>query len=217
MTAPTRNLAIITCGALSQDLTKAVDDLGVECDLYPLPPVLHNRPERIAAAVEEKVKLLRPRYRQLAIGYADCGTYGALDELCERYNLVRLPGQHCYDLLAGPTRIAALMAQEPGTYLLTDFLVTAFDRLVWRELGLDRHPQLRDDYFGNYRRVVWLSTQRTPELEQAAEHAAQQLGLPLEIVDIDTSTGAQSHLVGTIADVVGGSYASAHGPRSQRQ
>lgn len=184
MTAPAKDLAIIACGALSLDLTRALQELGVACDLYPLPPVLHNRPERIAAAVEEQVLRLRPDYRQLAIGYADCGTYGALDELCQRYNLVRLPGQHCYDLLAGPARIAELLAEEPGTYLLTDFLVAAFNRLVWQELGLDRHPELRADYFGNYRRVVWLASQRTPELEQAANRAAQRLGLPLETVDV---------------------------------
>lgn len=184
MKVPTKDLAIIACGALSVDLSRALAALGVDCDLHPLPPVLHNRPERIANAVEEQILRLRPDYRQLAIGYADCGTYGALDELCERYSLVRLPGQHCYDLLAGPPRIEALLAEEPGTYFLTDFLVAAFDRLVWQELGLDRHPQLHGDYFGNYRRVVWLTSQRTTELEEAANRAAYRLGLPLDIVDI---------------------------------
>lgn len=199
MTAPTKDLAIIACGALSVDLTRALAALGVDCDLHPLPPVLHNRPERIAAAVEEQILRLRPHYRQLAIGYADCGTYGALDELCERYDLARLPGQHCYDLLAGPTRIEALLAEEPGTYLLTDFLVAAFDRLVWKELGLDRHPQLRDDYFGNYRRVIWLATNRTPELEQAANRAAERLGLPLEIVDIASAASLTANTLHTLA------------------
>jgi hypothetical protein len=199
MTAPTKDLAIIACGALSVDLTRALAALGVDCDLHPLPPVLHNRPERIAAAVEEQILRLRPHYRQLAIGYADCGTYGALDELCERYDLARLPGQHCYDLLAGPTRIEALLAEEPGTYLLTDFLVAAFDRLVWKELGLDRHPQLRDDYFGNYRRVIWLATNRTPELEQAANRAAERLGLPLETVDIASEASLTANTLYTLA------------------
>lgn len=199
MTAPTKDLAIIACGALSVDLTRALAALGVDCDLHPLPPVLHNRPERIAAAVEEQILRLRPHYRQLAIGYADCGTYGALDELCERYDLARLPGQHCYDLLAGPTRIEALLAEEPGTYLLTDFLVAAFDRLVWKELGLDRHPQLRDDYFGNYRRVIWLATNRTPELEQAANRAAERLGLPLETVDIASAASLTANTLHTLA------------------
>ncbi len=199
MTAPTKDLAIIACGALSVDLTRALAALGVDCDLHPLPPVLHNRPERIAAAVEEQILRLRPHYRQLAIGYADCGTYGALDELCERYDLARLPGQHCYDLLAGPTRIEALLAEEPGTYLLTDFLVAAFDRLVWKELGLDRHPQLRDDYFGNYRRVIWLATNRTPELEQAANRAAERLGLPLEIVEIASAASLTANTLHTLA------------------
>lgn len=188
----TKPLGIIACGALSVDLQRSLEIIGMEYDLHPLPPVLHNHPERICSQVEEQIRLLKPRYRHLVIGYADCGTYGALDDLCERYDVLRLPGQHCYDLLAGPTRIAALLDEEPGTYLLTDFLVASFDRLVWQELGLDRHPQLRDDYFVNYRRVVWLATQRTPQLDQAAEHAAGQLGLPLQIVDIAAPSGSST-------------------------
>jgi len=195
----TKPLGIIACGALSVDLQRSLEIIGMEYDLHPLPPVLHNHPERICSQVEEQIRLLKPRYRHLVIGYADCGTYGALDDLCERYDVLRLPGQHCYDLLAGPTRIEALLAEEPGTYLLTDFLVAAFDRLVWKELGLDRHPQLRDDYFGNYRRVIWLATNRTPELEQAANRAAERLGLPLETVDIASEASLTANTLHTLA------------------
>ena len=91
------------------------------------------------------------------MAYADCGTYGALDAVCSELGLRRLPGLHCYDLFAGESRLAAFLDEQPGTYLLTDFLVRSFDRTVVRELGLDRHPELRDDYFRHYTRVVWLA------------------------------------------------------------
>ena len=175
--------ALLLCGALSADASAWFDASGVAVDLHPLPPLLHNRPERIAAEVESRVAELRETYDEIAIGYADCGTYGALDEVCERLGLRRLPGRHCYDLYAGDEAMTALWEAEPGTYVLTDFLVLSFDRVVWRELGLDRHQELRDDYFRHYTRVVWLAGRRTPDMERAAERAADRRGLPLEIVD----------------------------------
>jgi hypothetical protein len=151
---------------------------------HPLPPLLHNRPERIAAAVESLVVALRPRYPRLAIAYADCGTYGALDEVCDRHGLPRLRGAHCYDVFAGPSAIEKLMDEEPGTYLLTDYLVQTFHRSVVTELGLDRHPDLRDAYFAHYRRVVWLAQHPTTDLHEQAARASKALGLPLTILPI---------------------------------
>ena len=178
-------IAIIGCGALSTDLSSVCEDLrsvdGPVFDLYPLPPLLHNSPKQIAPQVEALVLELQPRYSSIAIAYADCGTYGALDEVCKRYGLNRLAGNHCYDVYAGAAVIAELADQEPGTYFLTDFLVLGFDRLVWHELGLDRHPELRDDYFRHYTRAVWLTSKRTKDLERAATQAAKKLGLPLQI------------------------------------
>lgn len=170
-------------------------------DVYPLPPLLHNRPEKISAAVEEAVDELLERYEydRIAIAYADCGTYGALDEVCSRRGLERLPGLHCYDLAAGPERILTLFEEEPGTYLLTDFLVRSFDRTVIQELGLDRHPELRDVYFANYTRIVWLSTDPDEDLRLRADRSAEALGLPMVRVDIarDKLASALSHLVGS--------------------
>ncbi len=174
--------ALILCGALSADASAWIAESGVEVAIHPLPPLLHNRPERIAAEVEQMITTLRGTYDEIAIGYADCGTYGALDEVCARLGVRRLPGRHCYDVYAGESEMTAIWDAEPGTYVLTDFLVLSFDRLVWRELGLDRHPELLDDYFRHYSRVVWLAGRRTPDLERAAQRAADRLGLPLDIV-----------------------------------
>jgi len=120
----------------------------------------------------------------VALGYADCGSYGALDELCSRLNLRRLPGLHCYDVLAGPERLRAMFEREPGTYLLTDFLVRSFRRSVLAELGLDARPELWPDYFGHYRRLVWLAQSRDPALDAEASAIAAMFGLPLTVMDV---------------------------------
>jgi hypothetical protein len=151
--------------------------------VYPLPPLLHNRPELIAGEVERLSVDLLARHSSVAIGYADCGTYGALDAVCQRLGLRRLAGLHCYDVYGGADRIAALLAEQPGTYLLTDFLVRSFARTVLVELGLDRYPELRDAYFQHYTKVVWLAQSRDAELESLANNAADALGLPLTVID----------------------------------
>jgi len=175
---------VVSCGALALHVKAIAACDGLALDVHPLPPELHNRPERIAPAVEALAERLAGRYDRILIGYADCGSRGAVDELAARLGAERLPGDTCYDLFAGAAAIAQLRDEEPGTFFLTDFLVRTFDHLVYRGLGLDRHPELRDDYFGNYRRVVWLAQQRTPELERAAQAAADRVGLALEIREV---------------------------------
>ena len=152
-------------------------------DVFPLPPLLHNRPRSIAAEVERLGSELATSYGTVAVGYADCGTYGDVDELCDRQGWRRLPGLHCYDLYAGGDAVERLFADQPGTYVLTDFLVRGFDRLVIAELGLDRFPELRDDYFGHYTRMVWLAQDPDPALHALATAAAERVGLPLTVVE----------------------------------
>jgi hypothetical protein len=178
------SLAVVACGALAQHVTEIAQRRGWSVDVHPLPPLLHNHPERIAPAVEALAVELLDRYTAVAVAYADCGSYGALDDVCVRLGLRRLGGSHCYDVFAGAERMRKLFSAEPGTYVLTDFLVRSFRRTVLAELGLDRYPELRDDYFRHYRRVVWLAQRQTPELRAAAEDAAGALGLPLEIVQV---------------------------------
>jgi hypothetical protein len=169
-------IAVIACGALAAHVRAIARRRDWTVDLFPISAPLHNRPERIAPAVEALAAELRPRYDRVVLAYGDCGTYGALDDL----GLERLEGEHCYDVFARD-EVHVALDEEPGTYFLTDFLARTFEHTVIRELGLDRHPELRDDYFGHYRRVVWLAQRRTVGTEAAARRAAARLGLPLEI------------------------------------
>jgi hypothetical protein len=156
---------------------------GWPVDVHPLPPLLHNRPQLIAGEVRALAARLATTYDRVVIGYADCGTYGALDEVCRDLGVARLPGLHCYDVYAGAARLERFFDEQPGTYLLTDFLVRSFARTVVQEMGLDRHPELRDAYFGHYTRVVWLAQQPDDELRVLAEDAAARIGLPLTVVE----------------------------------
>ena len=196
MPDPAAPVAVIACGALAGPVREIAARRGWPAEVHSLPAVLHNRPARIAPAVEQLATDLLGRGRRVAVAYADCGSYGALDGLCERLGLARLPGLHCYDVLAGPDRVEQLLRAEPGTYLLTDFLVRGWSRLVLAELGLDRHPELWPDYFGHYRRLVWLAQDRDTGLDRAAAAIAASFGLPLTIVE--TGTGRLERALGEL-------------------
>jgi len=175
----TSRVGVIACGALALHVRQIVERRGWAVDIHPLPPAFHNRPEKIAPAVREELARLREQYDRVAIVFADCGTRGQLDSVLDGSDVARLRGDTCYDVLAFDD-VQTALGEEPGTYFLTDFLVRTFERSVVKPLGLDRHPALRDDYFGNYRRVIWLAQRPSDELRAQARDAAAVLGLPLE-------------------------------------
>jgi hypothetical protein len=180
---PSPLLDVLACGALAGHVRSIVARRGWPVAVRSLPAVLHNRPQKIIDEAERYVVSAQRSGRPVALAYADCGTYGALDDLCARYGVRRLPGLHCYDVFAGASRLAAMFEAEPGTYVLTDFLLRGFDRLVLASLGLDRYPELWADYFGHYRRLVWLAQEPDPALAAEAERVAGMFGLPLTRVD----------------------------------
>jgi hypothetical protein len=188
--------AVVACGALAVEVRRIADRRGWELDIHPLPALLHNRPERIRPALTEELERLAGRYDHVAVAYADCGSYGGVDAACAIAGVHRLHGDHCYDVFAAD-EVADALDEEPGTYFLTDFLARTFEHTVVRELGLDRHPALRDEYFRHYTRVVWLAQRPTPATRAAAERAAGRIGLPLKVVEVG-NRGLETQLDGLV-------------------
>lgn len=169
---------MIACGALAREfLALKAANRWTHLDVTCLPAVLHNRPREIPAAVRRKIKAARGRYDDILCLYGDCGTGGALDKVLAEEKVERIAGAHCYAFYAGLENFDALMEEEIGSLFLTDYLVRHFDRLIWKGLGLDRYPELRDVYFRNYARVVYLAQMRDAALAAKARAAAQRLGL----------------------------------------
>lgn len=175
------SVAVIACGAIATHISHILEAEKLDVTIYPLPPLLHNQPAKIAGEVEKTYLAIKDKHSKCAVAYADCGTYGALDTVIEKLGLKRLGGNHCYDIFAGKEKIQSIMDADAGTYFLTDFLVKSFHRSVIVELGLDKRPDLRDDYFKHYKKMVWLAQNPTPELSVMAHAAADLIGLELEI------------------------------------
>ena len=169
---------VIACGALAREIVALKRQYGWHhLDMQCIDARLHNRPTLIPERLRQKIRDNRGKYDRMFVAYADCGTGGGIDRVLEEEGIERLPGAHCYQFLAGRERFAELMDDEPGSFYLTDFLARHFDKLVIRPLKLDSHPELRDAYFGNYTRLVYLSQTIDAELGQQARQAAERLGL----------------------------------------
>jgi hypothetical protein len=173
------SVLIIACGALAREV-KAVADQLPSFTLRCIPATLHNHPERIVPAITDVLDATAGQYNRTVLAFGDCGTGGALDRLCVARGLQRLPGAHCYAFFAGLQEFDTMMEEELGTFFLTDFLARQFDSMVMRPLGLDRKPELRDMYFGNYKRLVFLSQTADADLLARAKVAAIALDLTFE-------------------------------------
>lgn len=174
-------IAILACGAIAREVLAVIAANGwTHVDVRCIPAKLHSTPALIPAAVDAKLRDLTARYDTVFVAYADCGTGGALDVVLEEHGIERLPGAHCYGFLAGNDAWDAMQDDEPATFYLTDFLARHFDALVWRGLGLDRHPELLEPIFGNYRRLVYLAQTDDAALEARAREAADRLGVTYE-------------------------------------
>ncbi len=172
---------VIACGALAHELVRVKDlNRWDFMDIQCLPASLHNYPQEIVPAVRRKIAENRAAYRKIFIGYADCGTGGLLDALLRDEGLERLPGAHCYSFFAGEEKFNALAEAEIGTFYLTDYLAKNFDRLIVEGFGIDRFPELKEMYFANYKKLVYLAQRDDAQTDAKAERAAAYLNLEYE-------------------------------------
>lgn len=176
-------ILVITCAAVAREVND-IKKLGQwsQMDLRAISADLHATPEKIPQAVADEIDKARSQYEHIFVAYGDCGTSGELDRVLEERGISRIPGAHCYDFLAGMETYEKFQDDEPGTFYLTDFLARHFDRLVYKTLGLDRHPDLLPLYFGNYTRLIYLAQTDSAEITEMAKAAAQRLGLRFERV-----------------------------------
>jgi hypothetical protein len=180
--APSGQTLVIACGALAREIVDLIaalklDRIAVTC----LPAIWHNTPDKIPDGVRAKIRAARAQYDRILVAYGDCGTGGLLDRVLDEEGVARIDGPHCYQFYMGTQDFTALTDAEPGCFFLTDYLARHFDRLIIEGLALDRHPELRDDYFGNYTKLVYLAQTDDPALEAMARRAADRLKLEFEL------------------------------------
>lgn len=179
LSAPRAHVLLLACGALAHEILALIrangwDHMALKC----LPAILHNTPQKITEAVEAAVQKHRADYDEIFVVYGDCGTGGQLQAACDRLGVQMMPGPHCYAFFEGVETFAA--RDEATAFYLTDFLVRQFDAFVWKPLGLDRHPQLLEMYFGNYETLVYQAQIDDPALTDLARAHAARLGLTFE-------------------------------------
>jgi uncharacterized protein DUF1638 len=180
--AQPKKVHVIGCGAIAREILAVCAANGLDhIELNCLPAIWHNTPEKITPGLREAITRARANgFERIFIAYADCGTGGLIDRLCEEEGVTRIPGPHCYSFFAGNTDFAARWDDDITAFFLTDFLARQFEAFVIEPLGLDRHPELRDMYFGHYRKLVYLSQQEDAVLQEKARRAADILGLEYE-------------------------------------
>ena len=174
-------MLVLACGALAKEIVHLQSALGADFDLQCLPAGYHNTPQKIVPDMKAILEARGSDYDRILIGYGDCGTGGGLDRLLEDYpNAQRLPGAHCYAFFAGLPEFDAMMEEELGSFFLTDYLALHFETLIWKGMGLDRHPELLGMYFAHYKRVVYLAQTDDAAITVKAKAAADKLGLAFE-------------------------------------
>jgi len=187
---------LIACGALAREIVDLKAHHGWNhLDLTCLPAIFHNHPEKITGAVENAVRKHRDAYEQVFVVYADCGTGGLLQAACDRLGVEMVKGPHCYSFFEGNERFAGHSESEITAFYLTDFLARQFDAFIWKPLGMDRHPELVQMYFGHYTKLVYQAQSDDPALTKRAQEYADRLGLDFErrftgYGDLETTLGS---------------------------
>ena len=172
---------LIACGALAREVVDLIrvngwTHMSVTC----LPAIWHNTPDKIPEGVRAKIHAARDQYERILVLYGDCGSGGLLDQVLEEEGVERIDGPHCYQFYMGTEAFTRFSEDDPTCFYLTDYLVRHFDRLIIEGMGIDRFPELRDMYFGNYTRLVYLAQIDDPELDAQAAAAADKIGLAYE-------------------------------------
>ena len=180
-TCGTGKVLLISCGALAREIVDLIEVNGWQAfDVSCLPAKWHNTPGLIVDGVRNKIRAAGQRYEKIFVLYGDCGTGGQLDAMLKEEGVERIEGPHCYAFFSGREMFARHLEDDVTSFYLTDYLVRHFERLIWQGLGLHRHPQLYEDYFGNYTRVVYLAQTEDETLQKMAKAAADKLRLDYE-------------------------------------
>ncbi|VAV96348.1 FIG00776878: hypothetical protein [hydrothermal vent metagenome] len=177
----TGNVLLIACGALGREIIDLIEiNHWSNYDVTCLPAKWHNTPDLIVDGVRDKIHASKDKYQKIFVVYGDCGTGGMLDKMLKEEGVERIEGPHCYAFFSGKDMVAKHYDNDITSFFLTDYLARHFDKLIWQGMGLDRHPQLRDAYFGNYKSVVYLAQTKDNDLQEKAKAAAEKLGLEYE-------------------------------------